>query len=395
MLLSCGMVSPRIDVFAVLIFLGVIQAFFIGLALVGGTSRKAIPNRFLAGYLIINASTLLEIFLCYSGYIIYALHYYDASEPFNFAYGPILFLYIYAFLHQQLPKRWWLHFLPLGLYVLYALFFFVQSADYKYNAFLSAYHPEMPHIIAQELLSEDPLSIKKYINLISILFNGVYYSLILRQFNQHIRQQQANFWKPTSPKLRWLRNLFLLSLLNYGHWIYRTFFVYQDLQDYTSAAMNAAVIYYISFTLFQHPDIFRKPVFLPPKKDKADKYRKSSLSEADKTHLLQKLLHFMETERVYRDNLLSLSQLAKIMATSPHNISQVINERLQKNFFGLLAYYRVEEAKQILTDPTQQNLTIEQIAEMVGYNSKSAFNNAFKKLAGETPSSYRKNFSPQ
>jgi len=386
------MISPRLDVFAVLIFLGVIQAFFIGLALIGSPSRKAIPNRFLAGSLIIGASTLLEIFLCYSGYIIYTLHYYDASEPFNFAYGPLLFLYIYTFLQQKLPKRWWLHFIPLGLYLLYALFFFIQSADYKYNAFLSAYHPEIPHIMAQELISEDPLHIKKHINLISIIFNGIYYGVILWQFSHYLQQQQVSFWKLVFPKLRWLRNLLLLSVLNHGHWVYRTFFVYKDLQDYTSAAMNAAVIYYISFTLFKHPDIFRKPVLLPPKKTKAGKYRKSNLTEADKTLILQKLSHLMETEKVYRNNLLSLPQLAKTMATSSHNISQVLNERLQKNFFGLLAHYRVEEAKQILTDSTKQNLTIEQIAEMVGYNSKSAFNNAFKKLTGQTPSGYRKSF---
>ncbi|OJJ15986.1 hypothetical protein BKI52_35015 [marine bacterium AO1-C] len=384
------MISPRLDVFAVLIFLGVIQALFMGLLLIGGASRQAIPNRFLASYLIINTATLLEIFLCYSGYIIYTLHYYDASEPFNFAYGPILFLYIYTFLRQKLPKHWWLHFIPLGVYLLYALFFFIQSAGYKYNAFLSAYHPEIPHIAAQELLSEDPLGIKKHINLISIIFNGVYYGLVLKQFRMHTNQQQTSFWKLSSPKLRWLRNVFLLSLLNYIHWVYRTFFVYQDLQDYTSAAMNTAVIYYISFTLFQHPDIFRQPFLALPEKNKANKYSKSSLSDVDKTAILQKLLHLMETEKIYRDNLLSLPQLAKMVNTSSHNISQVLNERLQKNFFGLLAYYRVEEAKQVLADPTQQNLTIEQIAETVGYNSKSAFNNAFKKLAGETPSAYRK-----
>lgn len=387
------MVSPQLDVFAVLIFLGVVQAFFLSLVLAGGKARKAATNRLLAGYLIINTATLLEIFLCYSGYIVYFLHYYDASEPFNFAYGPVLFLYIYAFLKQQLPPRWGLHFIPFGLYLLYALLFFIQSSDYKYNAFLSAYHPELPHLATQELWSEDPLGIKKHINLISILFNGIYYGLIVWQLQACYRQLKVKFWELPQPKLRWLRNLFLLSLLSYEHWIYRTFFVYQDLQDYTSAAMGAAIIYYISFTLFQHPDIFRKPLLSSPQKNKTAKYRKSSLSDADKTAMLHKLIHLMEKEKIYRDNLLSLSQLAKTMATSSHNISQVLNERLEKNFFGLLAHYRVEEAKQVLVDTDQANLTIEQIADLVGYNSKSAFNNAFKKLTGETPSAYRKRFT--
>jgi AraC-like DNA-binding protein len=50
----------------------------------------------------------------------------------------------------------------------------------------------------------------------------------------------------------------------------------------------------------------------------------------------------------------------------------------------------VQEAQALLTSKNQQHLKIEEIAEMVGYNSKSAFNAAFKKITGQTPSQYRK-----
>ena len=55
----------------------------------------------------------------------------------------------------------------------------------------------------------------------------------------------------------------------------------------------------------------------------------------------------------------------------------------------MLASYRVEEAKTILRTELGKKLTIEEIAEQVGYNSKSAFNTAFKKFALQTPSEYR------
>jgi YesN/AraC family two-component response regulator len=87
----------------------------------------------------------------------------------------------------------------------------------------------------------------------------------------------------------------------------------------------------------------------------------------------------------------SLSELAKRIGVSPHHVSQVMNEKLNKNFFELLAYYRVEEAKKILSNDKKNKLTVEEISEMVGYNSKTAFNNAFKKLSGKTPSEFRKN----
>ena len=44
-----------------------------------------------------------------------------------------------------------------------------------------------------------------------------------------------------------------------------------------------------------------------------------------------------------------------------------------------------------MTNPKTSQFTVEQIAEEVGYNSKSAFNKAFKKFAGQTPSEFRTN----
>ena len=63
------------------------------------------------------------------------------------------------------------------------------------------------------------------------------------------------------------------------------------------------------------------------------------------------------------------------------------------SFFEVLASYRVEKAKKILAADVRSKLTVEEISEMVGYNSKTAFNNAFKKLTGKTPSEFRKSLS--
>lgn len=380
------MISPHLDVFAVIIFLGVIQAIFLALQYLLGQPRLEPSNRFLAFNLIANAATLLEIFLCYSGYIIYALHYYDTSEPFNFVYAPLLWLYLKTYLEQQPPKKWYLHFIPFGLYVLYFGFFLIQSATYKYNAFLYAYHPQLPTLHSTTIWTTDPLGIKAHINFVSILFNGVYYYFIIRFIRQYSKQHQFSFFKALPNKrLRWVRAFLLLSALGYIHWVYRTFFVIRDLQDYTSASLSALVIYYVGFMMIQHPDIFRKRA-----QKQSTKYAKSSLSKEEKEAILEQLTQLMQTEKLYRDNLISLPLLAKKMAVSNHSISQVLNEQLQKNFFGFLADYRINEAKEILSNPQSKDLTIEEIAASVGYNSKSAFNNAFKKITGLTPSAYRK-----
>ena len=86
----------------------------------------------------------------------------------------------------------------------------------------------------------------------------------------------------------------------------------------------------------------------------------------------------------------SLSDLSRNIGESSHHVSQVINEKLGLSFFEYLAKHRVEEAKNILQTELGKKLTIEEIAERVGYNSKSAFNTAFKKFTSQTPSEFRK-----
>ena len=60
------------------------------------------------------------------------------------------------------------------------------------------------------------------------------------------------------------------------------------------------------------------------------------------------------------------------------------------DIFELLASYRIKEAQRILASENGKKLTIEEVAEQVGYNSKSAFNAAFKKITKHTPSAFRK-----
>jgi AraC-like DNA-binding protein len=115
----------------------------------------------------------------------------------------------------------------------------------------------------------------------------------------------------------------------------------------------------------------------------------SGIREEKKDEIQRKLELLMEEKRLYRDNLISLSRVAKQTGEPAYVVSQVINERMGVSFFEWIAKYRVEEAKKLLTDPSGRILTIEQVSEEVGYNSKSAFNKVFKKFTAKTPSEYR------
>ena len=97
-----------------------------------------------------------------------------------------------------------------------------------------------------------------------------------------------------------------------------------------------------------------------------------------------------ERTKFYLQHSASLAGLAKQLGTTPHSLSQVLNESLGKSFFEYLGQLRIDEARILLADPALSHVKIEEIAERCGYLSKSAFNAAFKKYSGTTPGEFRK-----
>ena len=98
----------------------------------------------------------------------------------------------------------------------------------------------------------------------------------------------------------------------------------------------------------------------------------------------------MDVEKLYKNPGLSIKELATRLMTTPRILSQIIHDELETNFFDFLTGYRIKEARRILSDSKTKNEPILNIAFEVGYNSKSAFNRAFKNTTGMTPSEFKK-----
>lgn len=101
----------------------------------------------------------------------------------------------------------------------------------------------------------------------------------------------------------------------------------------------------------------------------------------------------MRSDRPYLDPDLTIETVARRIGVPRHHLTEVINERHEKNFYLFVNQYRIEEAQQALKDPSQAGRTVLDIAYASGFNSKSPFNSAFKKLTGMTPSQYRRELS--
>jgi AraC-like DNA-binding protein len=113
-----------------------------------------------------------------------------------------------------------------------------------------------------------------------------------------------------------------------------------------------------------------------------DRYQTSLLNEKKSKKYLKSLIKLMEKEKPHLDPNMTLQKLSKRIGISKEELSRIINQELFINFNQFLNKYRIKEAKEKLKDTKENQYVILKIAYDVGFNSKSAFNTAFKKNTG-------------
>lgn len=117
------------------------------------------------------------------------------------------------------------------------------------------------------------------------------------------------------------------------------------------------------------------------------KYSRSPLKEHDRKKIEEKIVYAMLESKLYQKSNLTLQQLSKHLNEKPHYVSQVLNQNFNCSFFELVNQYRIRLAKELICQ--KPKLSMIEISENVGFNSKSTFNAVFKKLTHMTPSQYK------
>ena len=121
---------------------------------------------------------------------------------------------------------------------------------------------------------------------------------------------------------------------------------------------------------------------------KSPEYRKSGLKTEDAHTLHEQLLLLMQIEKPYIEPKLSLAQLAERLRISSNHLSQIINQYEEKNFYDFVNGYRVKEFITLAEKDTNKNFNLLGLAYEAGFNSKSSFNQVFKKFTSKTPSQF-------
>ena len=104
-------------------------------------------------------------------------------------------------------------------------------------------------------------------------------------------------------------------------------------------------------------------------------------------NVFNKLLFALEKEKIYKDPDLSLSKVSEIIKSNERYISSAIAAHTKMNYSNFINSYRINEAKMLLYE--NNNLNINEVMYACGFNSKTTFYEAFKKLTGMSPKQFK------
>ena len=121
--------------------------------------------------------------------------------------------------------------------------------------------------------------------------------------------------------------------------------------------------------------------------------KRKILNDEELVALKSKLNLLMQEKHLYLEHHINLASLSEEMNITPHQLSYIINNGFNQNFFQFISAYRIDKAKTLLLDKSSDKLTILGIAYESGFSSKTAFNTTFKKLTNQTPSEFKKQSS--
>lgn len=302
-------------------------------------------------------------------------------------FGPLLYLYLKSLTNAQyrLTRRDWLHFIPGLLYLLWCGITVVTDKLFIGHYFLMNGETD-PDFDAWYGWAWG----------FSIL---IYLILAIRYYRQYIVFSGFEFSFADAASFKWLRNFLysfaLLTILLLSEHILSLFIELMYVRSWYYFFAFALITYYMAISAYSAKPIIKlnfEPHLLTAYTQPLQ------LTEAtidvpyeDQSWMLNwklKVDDLMETKKSYLEPELTLTDLAKKVGTNASLLSKVINGVYGKSFNDYVNEFRVQEAIRLMQTPAYQHFNLLGIAYDAGFNSKSTFNRAFKKVTGKSPKDY-------
>lgn len=324
-----------------------------------------------------------------------------------FLYGPLFYCYLRRLLFNETPPaRQWLYLLPPAVQLLvYLPYFLLDSYEFQLK-----------------LVSHDATlrAVLLVAGAAAWLSNGAYWLACRRTLRAYTRQYEASV--SYEQNLQYLSTVLGIQAVCLALWgfLFGVVLASRGLEFdvYSLAARNVELIwlafstlpYFLGYMAIRQPEIFKlvpatpaveipEPSIKPPIAERTEQAEVEPVEAPrpspprppltpDLSALQTAVAGYMRQHRPYLSPSLTINELASGLKLPPHVLSKVINDGFEKNFFDFINSYRIDEFKAVMATPRAQQYTLLALAMEVGFNSKTAFNRAFKKQTDQTPREY-------
>ncbi|WP_044201084.1 helix-turn-helix domain-containing protein [Flammeovirga sp. OC4] len=314
---------------------------------------------------------------------------YLIPEMLLLIYGPLFFIYIKQLTESESKsKEIFVRLIPFGIQVLAYLPLFALSNDQFEYGVLNKHYEVFFNTIGG----------------LGLIFSAYYWwkcKWLLRYQHHHsmnILSEERNINYLNGVMLVYATCLAIWSLM-YVVGIGGVFFDYSpqniiNMLTDTLWLIIACISFIMGYYAMNQPEILRvaeeeeiKSIVEAKVEEEVEEKAPQGLTE-EQLLLKEKLAQEMNEHKLYTNSRLTLPELAHHLKTSTHDISKVINDGYQKNFYDFINGYRINAFIEEVNKDTHQELTYLGHAYNVGFNSKTAFNRAFKKEKKKTPTQF-------
>ena len=313
--------------------------------------------------------------------------------------GPVLFFYIQSLLNPsfRMDKKQFIHLIPEILYLLYIFGIFI------YDKFIF----RKPFFYANGM-DKDFDSWYQYLGFISML---IYLILSIKYYSNYKKLIVQITSNADAVLFDWIRKYLFaflaMILLKIVAELLAT--IYPEYTNYVSGwwfyLLYSIVLYYIAITGYSNVIVTKigyqmsvfdaKPILLLDenqiKNEDLIDITNSDLKIEITSEIMAwkiKIETLIQSEKLYQNPELSLTEISKKLESNSSIISKAINQGFGMNFNDYINNYRIEAVKEMFQIGEHKKSTLLGIAYDCGFNSKATFNRAFRKNTGQTPKEF-------
>lgn len=370
------------DLMSMIMMVGIALGLYLSMVILLSNRKEKGPLIYFGWMVFCTSLVSLDIYLCYTGWMKEVIFLNDSTETLVLMLGPFVYLFLYAaFIKEDVNwKKQWLHFILPGLYFLSQIGFLLENNGVKFNAYISGFHPDLPHIDAPGNLMRPIYEFgKSNLHELIILSFSVYTLLSFLLIRG--RKNNTSIQHPLINKLAFSRNTIIVFCILTV--VLTMVFI---LNDNDKADPYIVMVFTVFMILSNY--LFTSSSRIFQKTWLNEKYQSSGM--VDHPDTLNEITSFINQSGFALQQNITLQSLSDELGIPATYISQAINSGLGVNFNEYINRFRIEKAIEYLEDPQYSHLNIEGIGKNVGFKSKSSFYAAFKKVTGSTPSAYLK-----